>query len=144
MKQFRIFILLLFISLRVFTQNYCINLEKDKKSIILKRNKTVTFSVLNDSVLVKAQITGITADSITFFLKKEQQKKTVSINKIKALAYTKKSFWVALPTYYLAMGVMSAASNGTPIQPVDFFEPKGFRKTMKIEDGWKAKVISCP
>lgn len=41
------------------------------------------------------------------------------------------------------MGVMSVASNGTPIQPIDFVESKSFRQNIKVEDGWKATIIDC-
>lgn len=143
MKHLNIFIILFFISCNIFTQNYCVNLTKEQKSIQIKQNKTITFSLLNDTILTKAKILTISTDSITFYLKKEKQHKTIAISKIGLFAYTKKSFWVALPTYYLAMGVMSIASNGAPIQPVDFVEPKSFRKNMKVEEGWSATIIDC-
>jgi len=75
MRLFCVFIFLFFASNCIFSQKYCIYLTKEKKTIALKEGKTISFSLLEDTLLTKAKIVSITPDSITFFLKKEQQKK---------------------------------------------------------------------
>jgi hypothetical protein len=138
-------------------QSLCIELSrKGEKSIIIKNKQKISFALSNDTLEYKGELTKITKDSL--FIERDNSVKGYSVKDFRMIAYIQKSSIVAIATYFIAMGIITAVSgnqssqaiplssvlsNQTPqaLPLVDIIQPIKFREKVYLNEGWSATII---
>ncbi len=134
--------------------DYCLNFNKDGKSLSIEQGKKISFLLLGDSLFQKGKIMGITNDSILIeeykvqglFNESESNYITTSynINEFKVIGYNKTTRVLGGAAKTVLIVATTVITFGATLHEADSDKmPELFTKNIDMEDGWEIEIINC-